>query len=272
MQRNSPHKYAIGMLDSGVGGLTVMQQVMHQLPLESIVYFGDTARVPYGGKSPETIMRYSVENAIFLMEQKIKLLIVACNTICSVHALEKIRQIFNLPVIGVIEPGAERAVRVTRNGHIAVLGTKATVLSGAYQKAIQDRMPEAHVTSIACPLFVPLVEEHFFEHPAAKIIVKEYLEPLRDQNIDTVLLGCTHYPLLAKLIQEELGDDVTVVDSASTCARTVAELISEMQLQTDMSTPQHRYVVSDDPEKFRILGRTFLGMPLENVELKSLDR
>lgn len=257
---------SIGVFDSGLGGLTVMQQMIHTLPHEHMVYFGDTARVPYGGKSKETIIRYSIENSIFLMEQNIKMLVIACNTAAS-HAVEKLQQIFNIPVIDVIGPGADHAVQVTRNGHIAVLGTKATINSGAYQREIQKRLPSASVIAIACPLFVPLVEERFITHAAARLIVKEYLSPLKEQNIDTVLLGCTHYPLLRSLIEAELGPDITIVDSAITCAEKVSKTLLTHELQTEnVQAPQHRYYVSDDPEKFRSLGREFLGMPLDYVE------
>lgn len=264
------HK-AIGMFDSGLGGLTVMQQILHALPQEKIIYFGDTARVPYGGKSGETIIRYSIENTIFLMEQNIKMLVIPCNT-ATAYALEKLRQVFNIPVIGVIEPGAEKAVQVTRNGRIAVLGTKATISSGIYEKEIHKRLPRAYVESIACPLFVPLVEEMYVSHPAAKLIVKEYLAPLRNKDVDTILLGCTHYPLLRQLIEEELGEQVTIVDSAVTCAETVSAYLGthQMQAQRSETQPQHQYFVSDDPEKFRSLGSAFLGMPLHNVKAASL--
>lgn len=262
---------SIGMFDSGLGGLTVMQQILRVLPQEKIIYFGDTARVPYGGKSGETIVRYSIENTIFLMEQNIKMLVIPCNT-ATAYALEKLRQVFNIPVIGVIEPGAQKASQVTRNGRIAVLGTKATISSGIYKTEIQKLLPTAHVESVACPLFVPLVEEMFVSHPAAKLIVREYLAPLRNKDIDTILLGCTHYPLLRELIAEEFGDQVNIVDSAVTCAEKVSEFLCahEMQAQPSETLPQHQYFVSDDPEKFRTLGREFLGMPLENVKAASL--
>lgn len=268
MSSRKSHSQAIGMFDSGVGGLTVMQQIMRVLPQESIVYFGDTARVPYGGKSGKTIVRYSIEGTIFLMEQDIKLLVIACNTVCA-YALDKLNQIFNIPIVGVIEPGAERAVQVSRNGHIAVLGTKATINSGSYQKEITRLLPSAQITAIPCPLFVPLVEEHFVSHPAARLIIKEYLAPLRKQKVDTVLLGCTHYPLLRKLIEEEVGEGVSIVDSALTCAEKVSSLLDDLKLHGKHGSPKHRYYVSDDPEKVRVLGREFLGMPLDDVELAS---
>ncbi len=260
----------IGLFDSGLGGLTVMKQIVSVLPQENVVYFGDTARLPYGGKSPETIIRYSIENASFLIQQQIKVLVVACNTASS-YAIEHLQNMLDIPVIGVIEPGAEKAVSVTRNGRIAVLGTKATIASGMYQKQILSRLPSAYVKGIACPLFVPLVEEQFLASAAAKLIVKEYLAPLKEENIDTILLGCTHYPLLEKLIREEVGEEMKIVDSASTCAEKVRDLLSKANLQSRTLAPaEHRYFVSDDPERFRIMGSDFLGHPIQHVHLTSI--
>jgi glutamate racemase len=264
-------KRSIGLFDSGIGGLTVMHQVIRSLPHENLIYFGDTARVPYGGKSRETILRYAIESSIFLMQQQIKMLIIPCNTV-SAYALDSLRQIFNIPVIGVIEPGAEKAVKTTREGRIAVLGTKATIQSGAYQKEIEKRMPGAYVLPIACPLFVPLVEEIFLSHPATKLIIKEYLQPLKKEKIDTLLLGCTHYPLLREAIQEEVGPDVTLVDSASTCAETVAAALQESRMANPgRGKPAYKFYVSDDPKKFKALGETFLGTPIDHVEAISLN-
>lgn len=260
----------VGLFDSGIGGLTVMNQVMRTLPHEHLTYFGDTARVPYGGRSRETIMRYTIESTIFLMEKQIKTLVIACNTV-SAYALDKLRQIFNIPIIGVIEPGAAKAVQTSRNGRIAVLGTKATINSGAYQKEIHKRKPGAHILPIACPLFVPLVEEIFITHPATRLIVKEYLKPLKQEKIDTLLLGCTHYPLLREAIQDEVGEDVAIVDSASTCAETVAAALQSLGIaNSEENRPHYKFYVSDDPKKFQELGKSFLGVPLDNVEAVSL--
>lgn len=269
MQHHSrQHHQAIGMFDSGVGGLTVMKQIMSTTPYETIIYFGDTANLPYGEKSRETIIRYSIENTIFLMEQEIKMLVIPCNTVSS-YSIEKLRKIFNIPVIGVIEPGAEKAVEVTKNGRIAVLGTKATIKSGMYQKEILSRQPNAQVFPIACPLFVPLIEEQFVNHPATELIVREYLSSLQGQNVDTVLLGCTHYPLIREAIARVIGPDVNIVDSATTCAEKVSLVLNGMGLQSQATKePEHRYVVSDDPEKFKMIGRQFLGMPIDFVATK----
>ncbi len=255
----------IGIFDSGIGGLTVMQELMQRLPNENLIYFGDTAHLPYGDKSQETIIQYSIENAIFLIEQNIKLLVVACNT-ASAYALEKLQKLFSIPILGVIEPGAENAVKATKSNCIAVLGTKGTIKSGAYQREIKKRQPQISVISIACPLFVPLVEERFIHHPAAALIVKEYLTPLKHHPIDTVLLGCTHYPLLKANIMQELGAGISVVDSASTCATKVTELLKDQHLQNSTNIKGNiQYFVSDDPHKFQALGSDLLGIPIEKV-------
>lgn len=258
--------HSIGMFDSGLGGLTVMQQLIRVLPHENVIYFGDTARLPYGAKSPETIVRYSIENAIFLIQKNIKILIIACNT-ASAHALESLQQIFNIPVIGVIEPGAESAVKATKTGRIGVLGTKGTISSMSYQKAILQLAPKAEVFPIACPLFVPLVEENYVDHPATRLMVQEYLKPLKEYHIDTLLLGCTHYPLLKDLIRNEIGKEITIVDSATSCAEKVLSMLSKEGLQkTGKTQANYRYFVSDDPKKFQILGSSFLGWPIHHVE------
>ncbi len=257
---------SIGVFDSGVGGLTVMKQLTKILPKENIVYFGDTARLPYGGKSAETIIRYSIENSIFLMGHDVKLLVVACHTASSC-ALDRLQQIFNIPVIGTIFPAIEKAVELTQNGHIAILGTKATVNSGIYQRAITERLPQAKVTAIACPLLVPLIEENFILHPATKLVVKEYLQILEGKEVDTLILGCTHYPLLRSLIAEELNSNTAIVDSALVCAEAVNVLLGGSRLRNDqVELPTYKYFVSDDPEKFRSLGKVFLEMPLTYVE------
>ena len=268
----SRQSQAIGVFDSGVGGLTVMQHITKVLPKENIVYFGDTARVPYGGKSAEIITRYSIDNAIFLMSHNIKALVIACNTASSC-ALEKLQQIFNIPVIGTIYPAAEYAVKVTKMKKIAVLGTKATVNSGIFQKAIQLKIPDAEVISVPCPLFVPLVEEGLISHQACKLLVREYLSVLKDKNVDTVILGCTHYPLLRSIIAEELEPHIQIVDSAHTCAEAVNQLLQEHQLCNQQSTSgNYKYFVSDDPKRFREVGERFLGMPLDQVQIQSPDR
>lgn len=261
MEHPSAASHSIGLFDSGLGGLTVLRQLLKAAPQEQFIYYGDTARLPYGEKSRETIIRYSLENARFLLTQQIKFLVVACSTASS-HALETLEQQLDIPVIGMIGPGADSALKSTQSGHIAVLGTKGTIASQAYKKAILQRNPEAKVTSIACPLFVPLVEEHFLNHPAAQLIVQEYLKPLKDQQIDTVLLGCTHYPLLKDLICAEMGENVTVIDPAMACAAQLLAALNDHHLympQKHVQNIEHRFFVSDDPGKFQKLGEIFLG-------------
>lgn len=257
----------IGMFDSGIGGLTVLNAVHELLPKEKLVYFADTARLPYGDKSAETVLRYSIENSIFLMEHWVKILVIACNTASSVAA-EKLRQLFNIPVVGVIEPGAKKAVSVSKNGRIAVLGTRGTIQSGAYQREILHLNPQAHVETLACPLFVPLIEEGLHDHAATRLIVQEYLAPLQDTEIDTILLGCTHYLALADLIRDTLNQEVEIVDSASTCAEHVSWILQEKQLATsskELATPL--YYASDNPDKFRKLGQKFMSKNLGEVKI-----
>ncbi|KAF3362642.1 Glutamate racemase [Chlamydiales bacterium STE3] len=264
---NSKRTQAIGVFDSGLGGLTVMQQIARVLPNEKIIYLGDTARLPYGEKSPETIIRYTIENAIFLMEQNIKVFVIACNT-ATAFALSKIQNIFNIPVIGVVTPGAEQALKVTKNHHIGVIGTKGTIRSKAYERKIQELNPQAKVVSIACPLFVPLVEEGFHHHQVAQMLIEEYLAPLKAHPIDTLLLGCTHYPILQEQIQDFLGPEIAIVDSASTCAERVKQTLQECQLETPLNCPQPgQFFVTDNPEKFQLLGQKFFQDGMEKVSI-----
>lgn len=265
----SKQGHHIGMFDSGIGGLTVMRAIQNKLPFEKIVYFADTARLPYGEKSPETVLRYSIENAVFLMEQDIKILVVACSTASSV-SVEKLRKIFNIPVIGTIEPGAERAVQVSKTGKIAILGTKGTIQSGTYQNELRKRLPKAHLVPIACPLLAPVVEEGMQNHEIAKLLVKEYLKPLRTDPVDTIILGCTHYPLLEEIIQEEVGDAVQIVDSAATCADTVAEILQTRGMNNTLrESISHQFFVSDNPEKFHRLGQQYIGQSIPEAKLYS---
>lgn len=256
----------IGMFDSGIGGLTVLRQMMHLLPDERILYFGDTGRMPYGDKSNETVLRYAIENTSFLLDKGIKLLVVACST-ASAHAMNKLRNLFDIPMVDVVEAGIERVVAVTKNQKIAILGTKGTIFSGVYQNEISKRLPEAQVTPIACPLLAPLVEENFAHHPAARLIVQEYLLPLKNSSIDTLLLACTHYPLLMPLIQDELPG-VNIIDPAACCATMAASLLYRINLKADVAAfePMHRFYVSDDPQKFGRLASNFLGTPILDVE------
>ena len=261
----------IGIFDSGVGGLTVMQQLIETLPNERFVYFGDTARVPYGNKSPETIIRYCIENTIFLLKKNIKLLIVACNT-ASAFALPKLQQLFNIPIVGVINGGAKRAVTLSSQSRIAVLGTKGTIASNAYQSAIYQLAPDAFVLPLSCPLLVPLVEEGWLDHLASRLILQEYLKPIQEQQIDTILLGCTHYPLLSSLIQEEVGEKMIIVDSASTCAAQTAQLLHDHKILSPIKLGVDQYFVSDDPEKFSALAERLFYCPPSSAELVTEKR
>lgn len=256
------NELAIGVFDSGVGGLTVVKELKKILPDESIVYFGDTARVPYGEKSDETILRYSIENAMFLMEKKIKLLVIACNT-AAAYSADVLRQTLGIPVVSVIEPGAEFALQQSKEKKIGIIGTKATIRSQAYQKAILQKEPNACVIALPCPLFVPIVEEQFGHHLSSQLIAEEYLAPLKQASVDTLLLGCTHYPLLYSLISNVMGENVKVIDSASTCAYKVLEELKTHGLSAPKDAyTKHVFYVSDDIEKFNRTGSLFLGEEL----------
>lgn len=262
---------AIGVFDSGVGGLTVLRELRRQVPGESLIYLGDTARVPYGTKSSTTVLRYAHESARFLLDQQVKLLVVACNTASAV-ALEGLAERYQVPVVGVIEPGARRAIEVTENGRIGVVGTEGTVRSGAYERALCQARADVIVRTAACPLFVPLAEEGWAGHEAARLAAREYLGPLLDEGIDTLVLGCTHYPLLKPMLQEVVGPHVQLVDSAHETARSVAAQLDEhlLQRQSGPVSPT-RYFVTDIPDRFERVGGAFLGEPLRGVATVSLD-
>lgn len=262
-------KEAIGVFDSGVGGLTVVKELVKLLPHENIVYFGDTARVPYGSKSAETILRYSIENAIFLLNHKVKCIVIACNT-ASAYALEHLQHLFKVPVIGVIIPGVETALASSKNKKIAIIGTAATIGSGIYQKELLLQAPDAEVFTHACPLFVPLVEEGFLDHAATRLLIREYLNPILESSADTLLLGCTHYPLLADQIKEVVGPSIELVDSARACAKAVVKALGTKKLVGDLQQEGvHRFFVSDDPVKFQSMAVKFFGKPLSNIEKTS---
>ncbi|HEX8943704.1 MAG TPA: glutamate racemase [Gemmatimonadaceae bacterium] len=265
-----PRTAPVGVFDSGIGGLTVAHEVIRQLPHESVLYFGDTARVPYGPKSPDTVRRYSREIADFLRDQGVKSIVIACNT-ATAHALTVLRDEFDMPVIGVVEPGARAAVSVTTGGRIGVIGTVGTIKSGAYERAIRAINPDVFITARACPLFVPLVEEGWTDHEATRLIAHEYLDPLVAANIDTLVLGCTHYPLLKPLLREVLGPDVRLIDSAEETAAETARTLAAADLTASANAePTYRFVASDDPLQFLQLGQRFLGDTIEGVEIRTL--
>ena len=257
----------IGVFDSGIGGLTVVSAIMTALPNERVVYVGDTARVPYGPKSPETVLRYSRQIAAWLREQHVKAIVIACNT-ATAHALETLQRECDVPVIGVVQPGAHAAVVATHNHRIGVIGTSGTINSGAYHRAIAAEAPDATVTGLACPLFVPLVEEGWLDHPATRMIANEYLLPMREAGVDTLVLGCTHYPLLATVIGDVVGSQVRLVDSAAETARALERVLRDRDLTASATgvAPVHRFVATDAPDAFRRVGQRFIGPVLDRVE------
>lgn len=259
------NKNPIGVFDSGIGGLTVVKELMRQLPGEDIIYFGDTARVPYGIKSNETVIRFSIENILFLLKQNVKLICVACNTASSV-ALPIIKNHFKVPIVGVITPGAREAVYASRTKRIGVIGTRATIRSRAYENEIRQLEPEAVISTQACPLFVPFVEEGWQDGVVVEEVVKKYLKPLKDGRVDTVILGCTHYPLLRPVIKKVLGDQVELIDSAKQVAIEVKKILtSENSLNARGRAGKHKFCVSDNPEWFRGLAKRFLGTDIKDV-------
>jgi len=262
---NDAKQAPIGVFDSGIGGLTVVRSLLRRLPNESLIYVGDTARVPYGPKSPETVRRYAAQIADWLVIEGVKAIVVACNT-ATAHALTYLQQHLTIPVIGVVEPGARAAVRATRGGPIGVIGTTGTINSGAYARAIHALAPAVEVRQQACALLVPLVEEGWLDHAATKVIVQEYLAPLQRAQVDTLVLGCTHYPLLATVIAEEMGRFVPLIDSAEETASETARILDERHLLQSRGPAVHRFVASDAPEKFLLLARQFLPNAITNVE------
>ena len=259
----------VGVFDSGVGGLTVAREISRQLPNENIVYFGDTARVPYGSKSQNTIIRFSEQIIRFLKTKDVKAIVIACNT-ASALALDAVRDEFDLPIMGVVIPGARAAVEATKNRKVGVVGTDATVRSGMYTKVIHGMAPDITVIEKACPLFVPLVEEGFKEHPVTGEIIEYYLESMRSTDIDAMILGCTHYPLLRSRIREYMGDKIQIVNPAYETAMDLKRLLKEQGMANDGATPQHSrysFYVSDAAEKFRRFANTVMpfDVPTTNV-------
>ncbi len=255
----------IGIFDSGIGGLTVLREIAKILPHEDLLYLGDTARVPYGTKSADTVRRYAFQNAKFLLKEKVKAIVVACNT-ASAFALEDLQKEFSIPILGVVEPGAVAALRITHSRRIGVIGTEGTVDSGTYEKHLLQREPGVFVSSAPCPLFVPLIEEGWWEGDIAEEIARTYLKDMRKQNIDALILGCTHYPLLKKTIAKVMGPSISLIDSAEETARSLSQLLAQRHLmRTENKNPRREYFVTDSPERFRRLGRLFLDTPLKDV-------
>ena len=267
MNRTNP----IGFFDSGIGGLTVVKSVSQIMPNENIVYFGDTARVPYGSKSNETVVEYSIQAANFLLRKNIKLLIVACNTASSV-ALKELRKFLTIPVIGMIEPGAKRALRESSKGVIGVIGTRATINNKAYGHELKRLNPKLTVHEKACPLFVPLAEEGWIDHKATEIIAKEYLADFKEKKIDTLILGCTHYPILKNVIQKVVGSKIKLIDSGTPAAHIVEEYLNGRGLRNNSNQIGEReFYVSDVPTKFKEIAERFLGRKVVNIHKVELE-
>ena len=259
----------IGVFDSGVGGLTVMREISRQLPCENIIYFGDTARVPYGSKSQNNVIRFSEQIIRFLQTKQVKAIVIACNTASSL-ALESVQERFAVPIIGVVIPGARAAVEVTQNRKVGVVGTDATVQSGMYTKVIHKMAPDIVVLEKACPLFVPLVEEGFKEHVVTEEVIEYYLDSLRNTEIDAMILGCTHYPLLRSKIRAFMGDKIQIVNPAYETAMDLKKLLKQQGIENDGATRECRhyeFYVSDAAEKFRKFANTVMpfDVPTTNV-------
>lgn len=255
----------IGIFDSGVGGLTVYRELERVCPADDIIYFGDRARFPFGVRSPRVLVEYTRQILQFLLSFKVKFVVVACNS-ASAMALETIAPECPVPIIGVIKPVAKAAVAATRNKKIGIIGTEGTIASGSYAEAIQTADPKIDVFGIPCPLFVSLAEEGYIDRPATKLIVADYLQPLKEAGVDTLVLGCTHYPLLKNIIAAEMGEEVTILDSAISTAAEVKRLLQAGGGFREVDrTPVHRFYVSDTPGKFAQVGELFLGRPIGTV-------
>lgn len=280
MTQTDKRKLPIGVFDSGVGGLTVVKEIFHNLPNEKIIYFGDTARVPYGNKSAETVIRYSRQIADFLVSQNVKTIVIACNT-ASALALDALNESVSVPVIGVVEPGSKAAVKVTKNNRIGVIGTAGTIRSGLYAKYIKELNPDAQIIGQACPLFVSLVEEGMIDDPVTIEMIRRYLgNMVHEKDIDTLVLGCTHYPLLRKIIGRELAkmkpadvtNEIQLVNPAYETSLALKELLQKQDLLNDeeIDFTSHKYFVSDDVESFRHFAKDITGLEIAFASQKIL--
>lgn len=268
-------KAPIGVFDSGVGGLTVAREIMRNIPDERIVYFGDTARVPYGSKSRDTVLRYSRQIIRFLQKQEVKAIVVACNT-ASAYALEEVRRELDIPIIGVVKPGAKVACRTTENGRIGVIGTEATISSGIYSEFIRRLNPDMQVIGKACPLFVPLVEEGWIKDSVTVEVASRYLGELQDSEIDTLILGCTHYPLLRSTIGGIMGEKVALVNPAYETACSLKELLDREQLSNPggeklRDDKKYQFFVSDVAEKFKQFANSILPYDIETIKQINIE-
>ena len=271
----SEHREApIGVFDSGVGGLTVAREIMRNLPFERIVYFGDTARVPYGSKSRESIIRFSRQIIHFLQEEHVKAIVVACNT-ASAYALDEVQKDLDIPIIGVVKPGAKVAAQATRNKRIGVIGTKGTIGSNIYADYIHEIDPEITVVGKACPLFVPLVEEGWLKDPVTVEVAQRYLQELQEQDVDTLVMGCTHYPLLRSVLRELLGEKVTLVNPAYETAQSLKQLLKEMNLDNPGIKEEefpYRFYVSDLADEFKAFANSILPYDVEMTKKIDIEK
>jgi glutamate racemase len=269
------HERPIGIFDSGVGGLTVAREIFGMLPSEDVIYFGDVGRSPYGGRSKEILSQFTQQDISFLLEQKVKFIICACNTASSV-ALDDIAGSVAVPVVGVLEPGAKAALERTKSGRIGVIGTHATINSNAYARLIHSMDPKIKVFSLACPLFVPLAEEGYIDKEATRLIAVDYLRTMREVDIDTLVLGCTHYPLLSHVISDVMGGGVTLIDSGAETAKVASKMLSDADLLSQpygrKRSGDHSFYVSDVPEKFSQVAGRFLGQPIDRITRIDITR
>ena len=261
----------IGVFDSGVGGLTVVRELKKELPGESLVYFGDLARLPYGSKSKENIQAFSHQIVRFLLDQDVKTIIIACGTASS-NALPELKASYTLPILGVVEPGAREALRSTRNKRIGVIGTQATIRTGEYKRLLKQADPEIEVYSTACPLFVPLVEEGWFDDPVTDAVVARYLQEIREQNVDTLILGCTHYPMLREAIARVMGPEVTLVNPSHSVVQELKEFLTETDSLSTAERGDASFYVTDSTEHFEHLAIRMLDTPMMPVRRVSLER
>lgn len=263
MDKNAP----IGVFDSGIGGLTVVREIMKQLPNERIVYFGDTARVPYGSKSKETVITYARQIVKFLKTKEVKAIVIACNTACAL-AFDIVKEESDIPVIGVVKPGAKAAAASTKNGKIGIIATEATIRSGIYEEFLSRTNPEVQVHGKACPLFVPLVEEGLLDDSVTVEIASRYLQSLKEYSIDTLVLGCTHYPLIRDTLQKVAGDDVTLVNPAFETAKSLKVMLEKYGIESDRAdtVTDHKFFVSDGAEKFKVFANTILPCDVEETK------
>lgn len=260
---------SIGVFDSGLGGLTAVKELMRELPNENIIYFGDTGRVPYGTRSKETIIKYSKNDIGFLLSKNVKLIVVACGTVSST-ALPVIRDDYDVPIIGVVEPASKAALAATKNGKIGIIGTNGTIKSGAYERCIKQSCENAVTYSAPCPLFVPLAENGHFDTEMTRLAAEEYLSEIKSHGVDTLILGCTHYPLLKNAVSRFMGDNVTLIDAGAAAANELKRFMKPEMMRTENSKPRRSYYVSDDTDGFAELGGIFLQQKIDG-QVEKID-